>query len=126
MEDVEDTIESQEKYVMRSDVFNLFELVNHEQLRQNSQRLKPDTERPCEIHRIKRLMNDNSQHQSNSIQIIMREGVGLLIVAEVEGFSFAHEVHGVGGQADEDDFHDEEVEASPDEDQIEVTGQEHD
>ena len=125
MEDVEDTIQSKEEYVMSGDVFNFFELINHKKLWQDSQRLKPDTKRPSEIHWIKRFMNNGSQHQGNTIQIIMWEGIRLLIVAEIEGFSFTHQVHGVGSESNKDNLHDEEVETSPDEDQVEVTGQEH-
>jgi hypothetical protein len=67
-------------------------------------------------------MDDGSQNQRHSIKIVVGKGIGLLIVAKVERFSFPHEVHGVGGQADKDYFHDEEVETSPDEDQVEVAG----
>lgn len=43
----------------------------------------------------------------------MREGVRLFIVTEIEWFSFSHKVHGIGSQANENHFHNEEVEASP-------------
>ena len=67
-------------------------------------------------------MDDGSQNQRHSIEIVVGKGIGLLIVAEVERFSFPHEIHGVGGQSYKDDFHDEEVETSPDEDQVKVPG----
>lgn len=50
----------------------------------------------------------------------MWKGIRLLIVAQIEGLFVSHEVHGVGSKADEDDFHYEEVEAPPDEDQVYV------
>lgn len=56
----------------------------------------------------------------------MRESIGLFVVAEVERFTVSHEVHGIGSESNEDDFHDKEIEASPDEDEIEVAGDEDD
>jgi hypothetical protein len=56
----------------------------------------------------------------------VRESIGLFIVAEVERFAVSHEVHGIGSESNEDEFHDEEIEASPDEDEIEVAGDEDD
>jgi hypothetical protein len=69
-------------------------------------------------------VNDGSENKSDSIKIVMREGIGLLIVAEVEGFSLSHQIHGVCSESDVDYFHKEEVEASPNEYKVDVSGYE--
>lgn len=71
-------------------------------------------------------MNDNSQDKRNAINIVMGENIGLLIITEVERFSLSHQVHSVGSKANEDEFHDEEVEASPDKDKVKISGEEND
>lgn len=87
---------------------------------QNRQSLQPDTKRPGKVHGVEGLVDDGCEYKGDSIEIIVRKGIGLLIIAEIEGFFLSHEVHGVGGESDEDDFHYEEVEAPPDEDEVDV------
>ena len=55
----------------------------------------------------------------------MREGVRLLIEAEVVWLFNAHEVDGVGSETDEDDLHHEHVQRLPAEEEIDVPRQEH-
>ena len=52
MEDVEYTIQSEEEYVMGSDVLDFFKFVNHEELWQDGESFEPDTERPSEVHGV--------------------------------------------------------------------------
>lgn len=54
----------------------------------------------------------------------MREGVGLAIETEIVGLFHFHEVDGVGGEADEDDLHDEDVEGLPAQEEVDVAGEE--
>ncbi len=56
----------------------------------------------------------------------MGESIRLFVIAEVERFAVPHEIHGIGSKANEDEFHDKEIEASPDKDEIEVAGDEDD
>ncbi len=58
-------------------------------------------------------MDNCGKDKGRYVKIVMREGVRLFIVTEIEWFSFSHKVHGIGSQANENHFHNEEVEASP-------------
>ena len=94
---------------MRCDVLHVFETVDHEQLRQDGQRFQPNTEGPQKVDRVERFMRDDGSEQRGAIEVIMREGVRLPIETDVVWLLDAHEVYGVGSQADEDDLHDEHV-----------------
>ena len=56
----------------------------------------------------------------------MGESIRLFVIAEVERLTVPHEIHGIGSKSNEDEFHDKEIEASPDEDEIEVACDEDD
>lgn len=70
-------------------------------------------------------MCDDGSEQGGAIEVVMGEGVGLPIETEVVWLFDAHEVYGVGGQADEDDLHDEHIERLPAEEEVDVAGEEH-
>lgn len=69
-------------------------------------------------------MDDNSHEEGCQVDIVMWERIGIAVVAETEGFLVAHEVHCVGGYCDEQDFHDEDVEGLPAQEQVDVPSQE--
>ena len=52
----------------------------------------------------------------------MREGIRLLVIAQVEGFSLSHKIHGICGESDEDNFHEKEIETSPEENKVKIPG----
>ena len=59
----------------------------------------------------------------------MREGISLTIQAQAKGLLnlrqgqvYLHEIDGVGGEGDEDNFHDEDIESFPAKEQIDVPG----
>lgn len=110
---------------MRCDVLHVLETVDHEQLRQDGQRFQPNTEGPQKVDRVERFMRDDGSEQRRAIEVIMREGVRLPIETEVVWLLDAHEVYGVGSQADEDDLHDEHVQRLPAEEEVDVAREEH-
>lgn len=124
MEDVEAAVQSQEEHIVRSDVLDVLEAVDHEQLGQNGHRLQPDTERPQEVDGVERLVRDDGGEQGSAVEIVVREGVGLAIEAEIVRLLLLHEVDGVGGEADEDDLHNEDVERLPAQEEVDVAGEE--
>jgi hypothetical protein len=126
VEDVEDTIESKEKDVVCSDVLYLFQFIDHEELWQDGEGFEPDAEGPGEVEGVKGLVDDGGQKECSSIEIIVRERIRLFVVAKVEWLAVSHEVHGIGGDSNENDFHNKEIEASPYKDEIEVAGEEDD
>lgn len=69
-------------------------------------------------------MDDDSQNQSSPIEIVMREGIRLFVVAEIKRFLLSHEVHRVRSETDKDKFHDEEIKGSPNEEQVNISGDE--
>lgn len=124
MEDVEAAVQSQEEHIVRSDVLDVLEAVDHEQLGQNGHCLQPDTERPQEVDGVERLVRDDGGEQGSAVEIVVREGVGLAIEAEIVRLLLLHEVDGVGGEADEDDLHHEDVERLPTQEEVDVAGEE--
>jgi len=110
---------------VRCDVLHVLETVDHEQLRQDGQRFQPNTEGPQKVDRVERFMRDDGSEQRRAIEVIMREGVRLPIETEVVWLLDAHEVYGVGSQADEDDLHDEHVQRLPAEEEVDVAREEH-
>ena len=124
MEDVEAAVQSQEEHIVRSDVLDVLEAVDHEQLGQNGHRLQPDTERPQEVDGVERLVRDDGGEEGSAVEIVVREGVGLAIEAEIVRLLLLHEVDGVGGEADEDDLHHEDVERLPTQEEVDVAGEE--
>ena len=124
MEDVEAAVQSQEEHIVRSDVLDVLEAVDHEQLGQNGHRLQPDTERPQEVDGVERLVRDDGGEQGSAVEIVVREGVGLAIEAEIVRLLLLHEVDGVGGEADENDLHNEDVERLPAQEEVDVAGEE--
>lgn len=109
---------------MRSDILNFFEFVNHEELRQDSQSLKPDTKRPGKVQWIKRLMNNSRQYERHPIQIVMWKSIRLLIITQIKRLPLSHQIHRIGSKSNKHDFHYKQVEASPDEDQINIPSNE--
>lgn len=124
MEDVEAAVQSQEEHIVRSDVLDVLEAVDHEQLGQNGHRLQPDTERPQEVDGVERLVRDDGGEEGSAVEIVVREGVGLAIEAEIVRLLLLHEVDGVGGEADENDLHNEDVERLPAQEEVDVAGEE--
>lgn len=61
-------------------------------------------------------MDDCCKDQGGDVKVVMREGVGLFIVAKIEWFSSPHQVHCISSKANENYFHDKEIKASPYED----------
>jgi hypothetical protein len=61
VENIKDTIQAQKQHIVCSDVLNILELIDHEELGKNGQCLKPDTEAPNKVDRVKGLMNDNCE-----------------------------------------------------------------
>ena len=54
----------------------------------------------------------------------MWKGVGLSVVAQVEGFFESHQIHGVASERNEEYFHQEQVERFPPGEQIDVAEEE--
>ena len=122
MEHIENAVQSQEQYVVRRDILHVLQFVDHEQLGKDREGLQPHAEAPHEIDGVEGLMDEDCHDQGSQIHILMLEGVGVPVVTEVKWLAEAHEVDGVGGEADEQDFHDEEVHGLPAEEQVEVAG----
>lgn len=59
MKDVEASVKAQKEDVVSCYVFDISQFVYHVELRQDREGLKPYTERPQEIHRIKGFVDDN-------------------------------------------------------------------
>lgn len=120
MEDVEAAVQSKEEHIVRSDIFDVFEPIDHEELRQNGDGLEPNAKRPEEVYGIEGLVRDDCSQQCRPVEVIMREGVGLAIETEIVGLFQFHEVDGVGGEADEHDLHHEDVERLPAQEEVDV------
>jgi hypothetical protein len=54
-------------------------------------------------------MRDNCSKESSSVQIVMREGIGLLVKTKIIWLLYLHEIYGIGGETDENYFHDKHV-----------------
>ena len=110
---------------MGSDVLYVFQTIYHGQLRDDSQRLQPNAERPEKVEGIEGFMNDNGCKESGAVEVIVRERVRLAVHAQAEGFFYLHQVDGVGGQRDEDDFHHEDIESFPAKEKVKVATDKH-
>ena len=124
MEDVEAPVEPQEENVVGRDVFDVLEAVDHGELGDDGERLEPDAEGPEEVDGVEGLVDDDGGEQGGPVEVVVREGVRLAVHTQAEGLLDLHEVDGVGGEGDEDDLHDEDVERLPAEEEVEVAADE--
>jgi hypothetical protein len=71
-------------------------------------------------------MDDQGENNRHHVQQVVREGIGVTIVAQVEWFLKSHKVDGVSGQEKESHLHQEQVHTSPNEQNVEISGNEYD
>ena len=125
MEDVEAAVQAQEEHVVGSYVLDVAQLVYHVQLRQDGQRLQPDAERPQEVQRVQRLVDQDGCEEGGGVEVVVGECVCVAVEGEGVGLFELHEVDRVARERDEHDLHHEHVQRLPPEQQVDVPRQEH-
>jgi hypothetical protein len=123
VEDVENPIQSQEQHVVGCNVLDVLQLVDDCKLRQDGESLQPDRKGPDEVHGVERLVDQDRHQQGPPVDVVVGKRVRLCAVAQVEGPLDPHQVHGVGGEADEEDLHQEQVQCLPPREEVDVPEQ---
>ena len=71
-------------------------------------------------------MYDQGENNRYHVQQIVRERIRVTIIAQVEWFLKSHEIDSVSGQEKESYLHQEQVHTSPNEQNVEISGNEYD
>ncbi len=94
---------------MSSYVLDIPKFSNHVKLGQNNSCLQPDRKRPKDSINRKLFMNQKGHNYSSCVQIVVRKGVGLLVIAQFIGSLKLHQVDSIHSDAYEQKPHQIEV-----------------
>lgn len=124
VEQVQRTVRSEGKQVVAGDAFRLARFADQEQLRQDGHRLQIDRERPQNLQRGKRGVDQQRQHEARNQQELDAERV---VVVVVRGLKLdVHHVQSGHRRHDKDQLHNRVVHAHERRHQVQIAGNVHD